>query len=144
MIFITNNSTYKQTNLSMIKDECLGKSGYLISLDARKAYDSVSHKFIGETLLHYGFDRKFVDIFKVLYNDISTKVIVNGFLSKSIKIGRGVKQGDALSCSLFILLMDVVIKGINQRCVSKVTMNNHPLKNTIAYADDVGYLGNFL
>jgi hypothetical protein len=49
----------------------------MISLDARKAYDSVSHKFIEETLRCYGFDEKFVTVFKVLYKDISTKVIVN-------------------------------------------------------------------
>lgn len=64
------------------------REGYLISLDARKAYDSVSHQFIADTLKAYGFKQEVINIFKVF---------INGFLTEQINIGRGVKQGDALS-----------------------------------------------
>ena len=39
--------------------------------------------------------------------------MINGFLSESIKIERGVKQGDALSCAIFILCIDPLIRNIN-------------------------------
>ena len=40
--------------------------------------------------------------------------MINGFLSKSIQIERGVKQGDALSCAIFILCIDPLIRNINE------------------------------
>lgn len=112
-------------------------TGYLIGLDARKAYDSVDHEFIASTLAEYGFKDEFIKIFKTFYNDICTRVLVNGHLTDKIDIGRGVKQGDALSCSLFILLMDKVIRALNNSNIQKITIANKQLTNTIAYADDL-------
>jgi len=111
--------------------------GYLVGLDARKAYDSVDHNFIAATLAEYGFNAEFIKIFRILYNDIVTKVIVNGHLTDKIEIGRGVKQGDALSCSLFILLMDKVIRDLNNSNIQKVNIGQNQLTNTIGYADDL-------
>jgi retron-type reverse transcriptase len=74
----------------------------LISLDAKKAFDSVDHKYIEETLIAYCFGPGFIQIFKLLHRNITAKILVNGFASESIKIERGVKQGDALSCAIFI------------------------------------------
>jgi hypothetical protein len=51
----------------------------------------------------YGFGDKFIKYFNTLHNGLSAKVLVNGFFSEKINIERGVKQGDALSCFLFIL-----------------------------------------
>jgi hypothetical protein len=42
----------------------------------------------------------FIRTFETLYNKISAKILVNGFFSEAIKIERGVKQGDALSCAI--------------------------------------------
>jgi hypothetical protein len=81
----------------------------LISLDAKKAFDSVDHRYIEETLIAYGFGKGFIDIFKLLYKDLTARILVNGFLTEAIKIGRGVKQGDALSCAIFIICIDLEI-----------------------------------
>ncbi len=52
-----------------IKNLCQSKKidGLLISLDARKAFDSVSHDYIRETLKAYGFGNKFINYFNTLY-----------------------------------------------------------------------------
>ncbi len=68
--------------------------GLLISLDAKKAFDSVSHDYIREPLRVYGFGEKFIQYLNTLYNGLSVKVLVNGFFSEKINIERGVKQGD--------------------------------------------------
>ena len=39
--------------------------------------------------------------------------LVNGFTTESINIEQSVKQGDALSCSFFILCMDPLIRKVN-------------------------------
>jgi hypothetical protein len=111
--------------------------GYIISLDAKKAYDSVSHDYIDHVLDARGFSSKFRYVFKTLYNNITTKVMVNGYATEPIHIKRGVKQGDALSCSLFILVMDQIINDINQKLENKVTINGNVLTNVVAYADDL-------
>ncbi len=125
-----------------VKRLCANKQNcYLISLDAKKAYDSVSHKFIEKTLTNFGFSEGFVHIFRTLYNDITTKVLINGFRTDSIQIGRGVKQGDALSCSLFILLMETLIRNLeNNKSVKNLHVNGIKLNKVTAYADDVAIL----
>ncbi len=77
-----------------IKNLCKSKNidGLLISLDAKKTFDSVSHDYIRETLRVYGFGDKFIQYFNTLYNGLSVKVLVNGFFSEKINIERGVNK----------------------------------------------------
>jgi exonuclease III len=78
----------------------------LIGLDAKKAFDSVSHSFIEDTLIKYGFSCEFRHLFKTMYNNVNSRVLINGFLSKPFRLERSVKQGDSLSCVLFDLCID--------------------------------------
>jgi hypothetical protein len=73
----------------------------------------VDHKYIEETLVAYGFGEGFVKIFKTLYNNITARIQINGYASKKIQIERGVKQGDALSCALFIICIDPLLRNLN-------------------------------
>jgi hypothetical protein len=73
----------------------------LISLDAKKAFDLVDHIYIEETLRRYGFAQNFISMFKVLNKYILAKIMVNGFMSKSIQIGRGVKQRCTKLCHIY-------------------------------------------
>ena len=116
----------------------------LVSLDAKKAFDSVDHKYITETLRAYGFGEEFINTFNILYKDISAKILVNGFLSESINIKRGVKQGDSLSCAIFIICIDPLLRNINNStkiiginpCRNLHTKQSRKLK-ACAYADDI-------
>jgi hypothetical protein len=119
----------------------------LISLDAKKAFDSVDHKYIEETLDAYGFGPAFINTFRTLYKDITARILVNGFTSEKIKIGRGVKQGDALSCALFIICIDPLLRNINKnRSIKqvKITKRNEIKKKidlkAAAYADDISVI----
>ena len=51
--------------------------------------------------------------FKLLSKNLKANILVNGFTTESINIEQSVKQGDALSCSLFILFMDPQIRKVN-------------------------------
>jgi len=83
-----------------------------IALDAQKAFDSVSHEYISKILEKCGLT-SFIPTFKLLYKDLHNDIIINGKIGKGYKIGNGVKQGDALSCSLFLLAIEPVIRNIN-------------------------------
>jgi hypothetical protein len=119
----------------------------LISLDAKKAFDSVDHKYIEETLIAYGFGPGFIQIFKTLYRNITARILINGFASESIKIERGVKQGDALSCAIFIICIDPLLRNLNNnRRVKKVKLLRKNATNEeinykgAAYADDISVI----
>ncbi len=116
----------------------------MISLDAKKAFDSVNHEYIEETLRAYGFGEKFIDIFNLLYSNITARVLVNGYQSESFKIKRGVKQGDALSCAIFILCIDPLLRNLNKSQAIK-GLEFRLNKQTIgfkagAFADDVSVI----
>ena len=125
---------------------------FIVGLDQLKAFDRLDHSWMMKVLHHYNFGSSFIKWIHILYNDITSKDIVNGFLTKSIKIERGVRQGCPLSPLLYILAMnpiandiiqDVQIKGINSYPVlNSITFfsNNAPPTETIkllAYADDM-------
>ena len=51
-------------------------NGLLVSLDAKKAFDSVDHGYIEECLRRFGCSR-FVKIFRILYAGLKTDIIIN-------------------------------------------------------------------
>jgi hypothetical protein len=115
----------------------------LILLDAKKAFDSVNHDYIRDTLEAYGFGQTFIGTFNTLYKDLSARIMVNGFSTEKISIERGVKQGDALSCALFILCIDPLLRNINNNEeIEQVKITNPISKQEIGYkgsafADDL-------
>ena len=113
--------------------------GLLISLDAKKAFDSVDHNYIIKCLEKFGCKR-FVPIFKTLYSELSSDILINGKVVKGFNILRGVKQGDSLSCILFIMCMEPLLRNIeNNNEVEQLhsTSLNCDLPKSYAYADDV-------
>ena len=63
-----------------------------------------------------------------LYGDLKAKILLNGHVSRIIKILRGMKQGDALSCFIFIICIDPLIRNIN--CDPDIKMVNIETKTT--------------
>ena len=114
-------------------------SGLIVSLDAKKAFDSVDHRYIEKCLIKFGCS-KFVPIFKTLYKDLKTDIIINGKIVPGFHVKRGVKQGDALSCILFIMCMEPLLRNLNSnRDIVAVRSNllECDLPKVYAYADDV-------
>ena len=114
----------------------------VVSLDARKAFDSVSHRYLAKVLEVYGFPQEFISVFNLLYANLSSVVQVNGFLSSEFEIRNGVKQGDALSCGLFNLAMDPLLRNLLQNaaieglCIPTSERELIEIK-VLSYADDV-------
>ena len=113
----------------------------IMSLDAQKAYDSVDHGYITNTLKAYGFPDNFISAVNVLHNNLQAQVQVNGFLSNSFSINRGVKQGDALSCALFIIAIDPLIRNIEMKqSIPSLSFEANCSIKTLAYADDIAII----
>jgi endonuclease/exonuclease/phosphatase (EEP) superfamily protein YafD len=116
--------------------------GVLIALDAQKAFDSVNHDYIVSVLQRCSLSN-FIPLFKLLYSDLHNDIMINGKLGSGYNICNGVKQGDALSCSLFILAIEPVIRNINNNdnidTISSRAIN-YTWPKILGYADDLTIL----
>jgi exonuclease III len=129
--------------LEMYRSHCerIEKEAILVSLDAKKAFDSVNHKYMYKTLKAYGFSDEFVQLVQMLYNDLKADILVNGYRTVMIKILRSVKQGCSLSCCLFILCIDPLLRKIeSNKKIVPIQLENENTKisnKTGTFADDV-------
>lgn len=85
-----------------------GSEGGILYLDQEKAFDRVDHNFLWKVLEKAGIPSSFIEMIQTLYRDSSSMVKINGFLSRSIRIKRGVRQGDPLSPLLFTLVIEAL------------------------------------
>ncbi len=126
-------------SLSKLANEEPQTNGSIIALDAQKAFDSVQHKYITLVLRKIGLS-SFNPIFELLYNKIHNDLVLNGSMVGSHNITNGVKQGDALSCTLFILVMEPLLRNIEKndriKSIESVTLH-YKWPKAVGYADDI-------
>ena len=82
--------------------------GLLLFIDFEKAFDSVSWKFMEKVLKFFKFGSSLRNWIKVLYNNIKSRVNIGGHLSDFFSPGRGCRQGDPVSCYLYILCAEIL------------------------------------
>ena len=102
--FIPGRSIFDHIRLTKIMTkyaEVTERNGAVIALDQEKAYDKITHQYLWKTLEAFNMPQLFIKTVKSLYANAHTTVVVNGELSSSYKVSRGVRQGDPLSCFLF-------------------------------------------
>ena len=101
------------SNLTLLQDTLYfidrsGVTSVLISLDQDKVVDRVDRTFLPNLLNLFGFASCFRNWIFTLYNDAYMQIIVNDFLTNSVKLSRGVRQGDALSPMLYVLCLSLI------------------------------------
>ena len=112
------------------------KNGVLLCLDFQKAFDTVNWEFIIKVLQKLNFGTKFIRWMEILYNDPSLVIKNNGWISKDVKINRGIRQGCPISALLFIIVVEIL--AINIR--SNKNIKGYKIKKLEVkisqYADD--------
>ena len=88
--------------------------GILVSLDFRKAFDSIEWPFIMRTLDVFNFGMSIQKWVSTFYTNIESAAINNGFLTNWFRPTRGVRQGCPLSPYLFILSAEIMANKIRQ------------------------------
>ena len=69
-------------------------------IDFEKAFDTVDHRKLWETLATHGVEARYISLLQKLYRS-QTASVWAGHESHHFSIERGVKQGDPISASIF-------------------------------------------
>ena len=132
---------YLGNNVRMIEDMITYTSkqnlpGLLILIDFQKAFDTVEWDFLFDTLKSYNFGPNITSWINLLYTDISSCTINNGYLSKNFKLSRGIRQGCPISALLFILVAEILSLKLKFNETAKgISIDGH-LYKVIQLADD--------
>ena len=86
----------------------------IISLDQEKAFDRVNRGFLQRVLERFNFGPHFRKWVGIVYADITSSVINNGWLSSSFSLERGVRQGCPLSPLLYCLVVETLGQAIRK------------------------------
>lgn len=81
---------------------------YLAFTDYKKAFNSISHESIWESLKALNTNEKYINILRNIYSNSTSRVKLNR-VGKVMNIKRGGRQGDPLSPKLFIAVLQRVI-----------------------------------
>jgi len=120
---VTNNNRLIEEVIDLINKE--EKEAFLITLDAQKAFDSVDHDYLIKILEIYNFPQTYITWVKTIYSKLEASVLVNGYNTSKFMIEQSVKQGDALSCALFILAIEpLLIRIQNNPNIKPITIKS--------------------
>ncbi|CAJ0966526.1 unnamed protein product [Ranitomeya imitator] len=112
----------------------------LVSLDQEKAFDRVSHGFMGRALQRLGLGDRFCSYVRLMYFDIHSLVLVNGWKTDPFPVLSGVRQGCPLSPLLFVCVIELFAEAIRQngeiRGITAPGPERHEVKCSL-YMDDV-------
>jgi hypothetical protein len=82
--------------------------GMALLVDFEKAFDSIEWNFLIHSLESFGFGKRFIEYVRLLYANISTTVLNNGYLSENFNPSRGIRQGCPASAYLFIIAAELL------------------------------------
>ena len=82
------------------------ENGTIVALDQEKAYNKIRHDYLWKTLEAFCLPQQFIKTVQALYQNVHTKVAINGVFSETFRVKRRVRQGDPLSCPLFDLAIE--------------------------------------
>ena len=110
----------------------------ILSLDQEKAFDRVDWSFLYSTLSAMKFGSSFINWVQLLYIDISSSVLVNGYQTRCFKPSCGVRQGCPLSPLLYILTMEILAVNIRKNpAIVGLSIPNSPRLPVLSlYVDD--------
>ena len=127
-------------NCSYSCKTALTAAGAAAKKGAKSHVCNIPHNLLWDKLNDLGLDNKFITIMKSIYANSSTKILINGHLTKTVNINQGIMQG----CVLSPLLFNLYISGIGHM-LEKSPLGcklNQVIISGLLYVDDLILIGN--
>lgn len=114
----------------------------IFKMDMVKAFDRVSWPFLRRLLLAFGFDPHLVAIIMGNLSRSWFSILLNGATAGFFQSSCGLKQGDPLSPLLFIMLSEVLSRGLKtllhaNKIATYALPRNAPVLTHLCFADDL-------
>ena len=72
----------------------------------------MDHQFLYKTMDQMGFSNTFINVIKSLYENNTSMIINNGFLSSLVNLQKGLRQGRPLSLPLYVIQGEITTVNI--------------------------------
>ena len=138
MTYVNNRHIGESRRLISDKNKKNGK--ILVTMDIKKAFDSLDHNFLISAVEKYGFAKNFISWVNVLLRNQEYCVLNDGTTTKYFLLGRRASQGDPISAFLFILALETLFYRIKLKLEIKGLAIFDHCYLYYAYADDTIFL----
>ena len=92
-----------------------GRPNYVISFDARKAFDTTPHGALNLILRHLSVPLEVIDLLLFLHTCAGLRIVTAHGLTQPVHMLRGVRQGNPESPLLYPLLLEPLLRAQGQR-----------------------------
>ncbi|PZC85788.1 hypothetical protein B5X24_HaOG215150 [Helicoverpa armigera] len=107
---------------------------YLAFVDYNKAFDSLKHSYIWDSLKNQGVESKYIRIIKQIYINSTAKIQLES-LGEQFEVQKGVRQGDPLSPKIFNAVLENIFRQMNWDDFG-ININGEKLHH-LRFADDL-------
>ena len=111
---------------------------YHLFVDYKAAFDSPVREAVHEIMTELGIPAKLTRLCMMTMSNTTSSVKVGAEISEPFDTLRGFRQGDPLSCNLFNLIMEAVIRRAGAERSGTIFYKSVQL---LAYADDIDIIG---
>ncbi|CAH2216315.1 jg21798, partial [Pararge aegeria aegeria] len=107
---------------------------YLAFIDYQKAFDTVTHASIWESLKKQEVSEVYIEVIRCIYKNNTAKIKLEN-LGPSFPIERGLRQGDPLSSTIFITILETIFSKLDW---NKLGLYIHDaFLSHLRFADDI-------
>lgn len=111
---------------------------HLVFVDFKKAFDSLIHEKIWDSLKRKGVPEKLINLIKTQYARFTCRVLHKGGLSEPIPCESGVRQGCILSPLIFLIVLDEVLSFLDEsKSGIQWSLRGNEHLEDLDFADDI-------